>query len=370
MTNFWFTTPETAFLFFQDIFTNFIHQKRPLRVIVGKGPLYDELKIWCSEKSIPLISIGIHRTYKPLGLFNDLILVGKLLIFDYPNDDHIVSTPKAAGLFSIIWFIFRWRLTGRFVFYCHGLVSYSRLGVFSNLIFYIERFVIRRADHTIFVSPSLMGWSLDNRYLRDSHKCTHVRSVCGVDQQIPVTRPKVGTIGFIGRLEESKGIDTVLRLFHWLSTDYPDLVMAIAGTGDDRVVRNIRRMSKANHAVMYLGFVSNTAEFYRGLDLLIFPSRREGFGKVIIEAGSWSIPTVAYDISGVRDAVRHGESGVLVEDGDEFSMYGAVRRYLEDDSLYNRHSKMAREIATNEFGREMVARSNVSAIENALRPTA
>jgi glycosyltransferase involved in cell wall biosynthesis len=63
--------------------------------------------------------------------------------------------------------------------------------------------------------------------------------------------------------------------------------------------------------VEFLGYQSDVSRWYSFMDLLCHPSRREGFGRVIIEAQSMGVPVVALDIPGVRDAVEHPYAGFL-----------------------------------------------------------
>ena len=71
-------------------------------------------------------------------------------------------------------------------------------------------------------------------------------------------------------------------------------------------------------------------------DFLVLPSYREGFGMVIIEAAACGIPSVAYRIDGVSDAVREGETGVLVTKGDTDELLVAMESLLVDSTVRRR----------------------------------
>jgi glycosyltransferase involved in cell wall biosynthesis len=84
-------------------------------------------------------------------------------------------------------------------------------------------------------------------------------------------------------------------------------------------------------------------------DILMLPSYREGFGMVVIEAASCGIPTLAYRIDGVIDAVVDGETGVLLGVGDVESLAAAMDRMVDDPMLRDRLGASARARVLEEF---------------------
>jgi glycosyltransferase involved in cell wall biosynthesis len=83
--------------------------------------------------------------------------------------------------------------------------------------------------------------------------------------------------------------------------------------------------------VELLGYVDDLPALYRGADLLLFPSRYEGFGLPPLEAMACGIPVVAYDNTSIPEVV--GDAGVLVPDGDRSALAEAVKRVLSERSL-------------------------------------
>ena len=67
--------------------------------------------------------------------------------------------------------------------------------------------------------------------------------------------------------------------------------------------------------------------------VLVNPSVREGWGLNVVEANAFGVPCVAYDVAGLRDSVRDGVTGLLVESGDVEALAEALVRVLRDDSL-------------------------------------
>jgi len=90
------------------------------------------------------------------------------------------------------------------------------------------------------------------------------------------------------------------------------------------------------------------------MNVLAFPSHREGMPNVVLEAASMQVPAVGFDVTGVRDAIRSGETGALVEAFDTRAFAEALRAYLEDVGLRIAHGRAGRQRAVREFSHARV----------------
>lgn len=163
----------------------------------------------------------------------------------------------------------------------------------------------------------------------------HVRVIHpGVDSRRftpgpPGRRATTPSFLYVGRLKRYKGIGFAVEALALARQHRSDLRLEIAGTGDYRgeLERLVARLS-LERAVTFHGFVSEE----RKIDLMrwswanIFPSPKEGWGITVIEAAACGTPSVASDSPGLRDSVRHGETGYLVPHGD---VPGLASRMLE-----------------------------------------
>ena len=142
-------------------------------------------------------------------------------------------------------------------------------------------------------------------------------------------RSTVPAFLYVGRLKRYKGIDLAIEALAVARRHRPDLRLEIAGTGDYRpeLERQVARLN-LERAVTFHGFVSEE----RKIDLMrwawanVFPSPKEGWGITVIEAAACGTPSLASDSPGLRDSVRHGDTGFLVPHGD---VGGLARRMVE-----------------------------------------
>jgi D-inositol-3-phosphate glycosyltransferase len=144
---------------------------------------------------------------------------------------------------------------------------------------------------------------------------------------------------FVGRIQPLKGPDVLLRAAARMIEDDPSLrsklVVAVIGgpSGSGRA-----RPEELQRLAAHLGIADvvrfeppcpqpELTQWYRAADVTVVPSHSESFGMVAVESQACGTPVVAAEVGGLRTAVRHGESGLLVEGHDPVD-YAAVLRHL------------------------------------------
>jgi len=95
---------------------------------------------------------------------------------------------------------------------------------------------------------------------------------------------------------------------------------------------------------------------YASINVLLFPSHRESFPRVPMEAAAMAVPAVITATSGGRACVRHGENGFVVPVGDVDAMVECTQRLLDDEPRRRAMGLAARELAAREFDQRRVFR--------------
>ncbi len=170
----------------------------------------------------------------------------------------------------------------------------------------------------------------------------------GVDPKFsPGQRNPSPLIVAVGRLMTSKRFDLLIGLVDRLRPQYPDLELVIVGEGyeQDNLEALIRNLD-AEDWVQLAGSVSDDEliDLYRRAWIVASTSISEGWGMTLTEAAACGTPAVATDIAGHRDAVRHGQSGLLAASDSEFVDH--LSAILSDSNLRSRLSDGARQHAS------------------------
>jgi glycosyltransferase involved in cell wall biosynthesis len=148
---------------------------------------------------------------------------------------------------------------------------------------------------------------------------------------------------FIGVLELYKNVDGLVEAWRRAAPRVPDAELRIVGKGPRAPL--VRDLVGALPGQTSWRESLTSGEVAHALDaatVLVLPSRSEGMGRVIVEALCRGRPVVASRVGGIRDLVRDGENGILVEPGDTEALADALVRVLSDRELAERLAASAR----------------------------
>ena len=116
----------------------------------------------------------------------------------------------------------------------------------------------------------------------------------------------------VGRLVEAKGYPDMIAAFRQAHELHPQAALQIAGAGSlEGQLRAMIQQSGLEHAISLLGLREDVPALMQAADAFVMSSEWEGLPMVILEAGASSLPIVATDVGGSRDAVLDGRSGYL-----------------------------------------------------------
>lgn len=165
-------------------------------------------------------------------------------------------------------------------------------------------------------------------------------------------------IGIVGRLEEPKGQDILLKAFARLYETYADLHLLIVGepprehTGYDQVLKELANSLGVQDRVHFTGFVADTSPVYAALDVCVLASKEETFGLVLLESMAAGVPLVATEAGGVPEIIGDGVNGLLVPPSDPIALSKALSRLHDDETLRRELSANGRRIVAERFSLE------------------
>ena len=203
----------------------------------------------------------------------------------------------------------------------------------------------------------------DRRRLMDS-SLEDLRREIGIDAGAPV-------IGFVGRLVEEKGILDLLQAATTVIEAIPNAQLLIVGPYDEEKPDALRPDVAERYGVAancrFVGMRNDMPELYALMDVLVLPSYREGFPRAPMEASAMGVPSMATDIRGCREAVVHGENGLLFPVGDADALAQSLIELLQDDERRARMGETGRRIAEDRFDEQKVFDRVLSEYERLLQ---
>ena len=151
-------------------------------------------------------------------------------------------------------------------------------------------------------------------------------------------------IAYVGRLERYKNVDVLIDAFAQVAKRYPEARLLVIGQGADRP-RLERHAAAAgvSERTTFTGFVpeADKQQLLARARVCVCPSAKEGWGLTVIESNALGTPSVASDAPGLRDSVRHGDTGFLAPAGDAGAFAARIGDLLADDALAARMSAAA-----------------------------
>ena len=153
------------------------------------------------------------------------------------------------------------------------------------------------------------------------------------------TQSKEDLAVYIGRITPYKKIEDILKAWRQVEQEKPQAHLVIAGRPDQKYLKKLRKLKeKLNLKNMEIRVNISQQEKKNLLakaKTLIYTSTREGWGQTILEAASCRTPTIAYNAPGLKDAVQHMKTGILIQPGNIRELARKTIEILENIKLRN-----------------------------------
>src|SRR4030042_2527626 len=139
----------------------------------------------------------------------------------------------------------------------------------------------------------------------------------GIDFKPQLVTKKEDLILFLGRLIPAKGPLDAIRAFKIIHNSFPDIKLSIIGRGNPKYLTTLKKevkKTKLDRKVKFEGYVSENRkiDLLKQAQIILIPSVREGWGLVATEANALRCIPVAYNVPGLKNAIKNNKNGILV----------------------------------------------------------
>jgi len=162
---------------------------------------------------------------------------------------------------------------------------------------------------------------------------------------------------FVGRLVTDKGLNELVSAFEQLHRQNNKIKLLLIGPQEPERDPLLPKTIQAIHShpgIISTGCQPDVREYFAIADALVFPSYREGFPNVVMQAGAMDLPSIVSDINGCNEIVKDGINGIIIPPKNVEELLNAMSCLLQDTDLYARLKGNARDQITARYEQQYV----------------
>nr|WP_298392087.1 glycosyltransferase family 4 protein [Flavobacterium sp.] len=323
-----------------------------------------------NREKVLTVDVPMYRTISPFKDFVSLVRLYLLFKKEQPLIVHSI-TPKA-GLLSMCAAYFA-RVPIRIHTFT-GLLFPHKEGFLHHLLLFLDKVLCRFATH---IFPEGEGVKKDLLAFKVTRKPLQVianGNVNGIDldyfnpttvsvQDCEQLRTSLGIAStdfvfvFVGRLVTDKGINELVAAFTKLASQHSAVKLLLVGPFEselDPLLPETLQLLATHKSIISVGFQDDIRPYLAVSDVFVFPSYREGFPNVVLQAGAMELPCIVTDISGSNEIIIPNENGIILPIKNEIAIFDAMHLLYYDKDLFQKLQSKSRVNIVSRFQQELV----------------
>ena len=327
--------------------------------VSSDGDCFDEM---IKSQGVNGYKINMTRKITPISDLKSLIQLIRLFINEKPDIVH-THTPKAGTLGMIAAWITKVPIRIHTV---AGLPLLVATGNKRKLLNFVEKITYACATKIYPNSYNLLK-IIENLKLAKSEKLKVIAqgSSNGIDLSYFSRKnfPEIThnqdyfTFCFVGRIVRDKGIDELVSAFKRLYESNNNIRLIIVGNFEkklDPISPNSEKLILHHPGIKFVGYQTDVRPFLIQSHALVFPSYREGFPNVVMQAGALDLPCIVTDINGCNEIIIPNKNGIIIPPRDENALFNAMKNFITNKEMVKSMSQNAREMISSRYDQKFV----------------
>lgn len=313
-------------------------------------------------KNVSLVNLNFYRKPKLIIDLKTFLMLIYLFVKNKPSLTISIS-PKAGFLAAIASFISRVPYR---IHWFTGQVWVTKKGLASKFYKIIDKIIFNLSVHVLIDSHSQRKFLLSNDIIsKNKSSVLHKGSVGGVNiakfkfnnsnRNLMRRKLNISLNDFIflylGRINKDKGIFDIIKAFKKIQVFHKTFLILVGPVEN----KNIKVLIKNNKKIIHIGKTITPEKWYSIADIFCLPSYREGFGSVIIEAGSCNLPSLGSNIYGIDDAIIKDQTGFFHKVGNVNDIQKKMLFAIKNRKLLKRYGQRARKRVTKNFEENLIS---------------
>lgn len=347
---------------------NFMNRHFEVHAVSSPGEGLEEVK---EREGVNVHGVMMTRTISPVKDFVALLKLIKIIRKIRPEIIH-THTPKAGTLGMLAG-----KITGVPVrmHTVAGLPLLEARGRKRKLLDVVEKITYSCATKVYPNSFALKDIIIENGYCKPAKLAVIGNgSSNGIDtsffdpaqvseentrllkQQLNL-QPGDKVLCFIGRIVKDKGTHELIEAFMRNVEKHPNIKLLLVGSFEkhlDPINKTTEDIIFSHKNIRFLGFQKDVRPYLAISDVFIFPSYREGFPNVVMQAGAMGVPSIVTNINGCNEIIEHKKNGWIVNPKDVESLSEAVSFMLENEEARCNMAKESRPMIINRYGQQYI----------------
>ena len=348
----------------------------------------EELKEVRENEGIVMEAINMSRKITPFQDLKSLWEMWNFLRKEKPQIVH-THTPKA-GIIGML----AARLAGvpHRLHTVAGLPLMEATGIKRKILNFVEKLTYSSATRVYPNSKGLYDFILQNNFTQSNKlKIIANGSSNGINTAFfsPAQVSEIEKVAlreklniqpddfvfvFVGRIVSDKGINELIKAFSQLQTAENNeqigiKLLLVGGLESDLDPLNPETLAEINQNrdIISVGFQQDVRPFFAISDALAFPSYREGFPNVVMQAGAMGLPSIVSDINGCNEIIVEGENGLIIPPKNVEKLKEKMLTLAKDKNLYTKLKENSRRMIENRYEQSVVWKALLEEYEGLLQ---